>query len=67
MRFLKTSQLPSFVAGWSVADRRIVCTALRGSTTIIRTRVRFVDEGGNDPGAEVEIIDREIVDRESLS
>lgn len=44
----------------SVADRRVLCSASVGANALVRTRVRFVDEGGNDPGAEVEIIDREI-------
>ncbi len=49
----------------TVADRRITCTAsVAGVTPIqhkVRTRIRFVDEGGNDPGAEIEVVDRDIL------
>lgn len=32
-----------------------------GGGTKVRTRIRFVDEGGNDPGAEIEVVDRDIL------
>lgn len=49
----------------STADRRVTCTAsVEGVTPIqpkVRATVRFVDNGGNGPGAEIEIVDRDIL------
>ncbi|MCB1258477.1 MAG: type II secretion system protein [Microthrixaceae bacterium] len=46
------------VPGEAVADRQVSCTATRSSADRMRVRARFVDKGGNNPRAEVEIIDR---------
>ena len=44
----------------SVADRIVTCSAEESGSPRVRVRIRFVDQGGNNPGAEVEIIDREV-------
>lgn len=50
------------VTASSVADRRVTCIASKGGRDLVRTRIRFVDQGGNSPGADVEIVDRFVYD-----
>jgi len=45
-----------------VADRYVNCSATRDGNERVRVRVRFVDKGGNTPGAEVKILDRVVND-----
>ncbi|MEZ5311492.1 MAG: hypothetical protein R2735_13060 [Microthrixaceae bacterium] len=46
----------------SIADRRVTCEASKNSRDLIRIRLRFVDQGGNSPGADVEVVDRLVYD-----
>lgn len=47
--------------GIGIADRRVTCEAAKAGELKLRVRIRFVDQGGTDPGSEVEITDRDIL------
>ena len=41
-------------------DRTVSCVGKISGRTIVQTRIRFLDRGGDEPGAEIQVLDRTV-------